>query len=591
LIASGLPHAADTWSRARARIDAQATKWRAASVAACEDTYVRHQHSTELLDRRLACLRDRRREIGALVDSLAAGGAAAVDHAIEASAALTPIRECDADAVLRDRVAPPTDPAIAAEVEAVRDELARIKAVADAGRPREIVDAADQALTRAEATEYLPLIAEAHLRRGLVREIIGDEADAEIEFVAAWHAALASDHDEIAVRAAGYLPRVLADVVERHPQAMIWQDNATAVARRRGLVPGDDLFRLKNLGALDEKAGRYADAVARYREALALAEAEYGADSSEAGHVHEALSLTLRLAGDYQGAREHGELALASARRTYGDEHPKLAPVLQSLAMILGDLGDEAAAEAATREALRLTERAYGPENPRLAFMLNDLAVSTCDHGRWAEAEALYRRAIEIRESALGRDHQLVTTLLYNFATCLLRQDRRDEARALLEEALATREEGLGADHPKVAFPLLGLADLAIDEGRLDDAERLFRRALEIREASLGVDHPRTAFPLGGLAEVAVERGKLRDAIPLAERALELRQRASTEASELADARFILARALGDDRSQRARARELAEEARAGFAAHPEGSARDLEKVDAWLKGHPAIVR
>jgi tetratricopeptide (TPR) repeat protein/predicted Ser/Thr protein kinase len=590
LEATGLPHAADTWTRARALIEAQVGALRTASVAACEDTHLHHRQAPALLASRLACLHERERELAALLTSLASGGAAAVDHAIEASAGLTPPAKCSAEAVLLDRVAPPAEPALAAVVEELRDELARVKATADAGRPGDAVAVIDALVARADASGYLPIQAEAQLRRGLLREASADSKAAEAALTSAWWAALASDHDEVALRAASYLPRVIGAQTERQGEAMVWLENAHAVARRRGLTPKDDLVRLRNLAVLDESAGRYAEASARLLEALTIAEAEYGPASPEASSVHEALGLAQRQTGEYAAARGHTDRALDITRETHGEQHPKLAAILQNKAMILAATGDNDAADAAIHEAIRLTERAYGVDSPRLAFMLNDLAVSTCERGGLAEAERLYRRALDLRIAAHGRKHMLVTTVLHNLGSCLAGEAaRRDEARALFEEVLTTREALVGAEHPKVAFPLLGLADLALEGGRLDDAERLYQRALKIRETSLGAEHPRLSFPLAGLAEVALARERPRDAAPLAERALRLHEKATGEAAELAGDRFLVARALGPSLS--VRARTLAEQAREGFAAAGPVKSKELAKAEAWLARHPARPR
>ena len=589
LATTGLPHAAATWAHARATIDAQAEQWQAASVAACEDTHVHQRQSAALLAGRLACLHERERELAALLTSLPAGGAAAVDHVIEASASLTPIARCSAEAVLRDRVEPPGDPALAAVVEEVRDELARIEATSDAGRPGEVIAAADAVTARAGTLGYLPIEAEAQLRRGLLRQLSADNKVAEAALTAAWWAALASDHDEVALRAAGYLSRVIGVQTERHAEAMVWVQNAHAVARRRGLSPRDELVRLRNLGFLDESAGRYAEASAHLAEALSIAEAEYGPRSADVGSVCESLGLVQRLTGDYPAALTHVDRALAIMRETHGEEHPKLASILQIKAMILSEIGARDDADAATREAIRLTERAYGGDSPRLAFMLNDLAVTTCERGEVPEAEAMYRRALALRIASLGREHMLVTTLLYNLGMCLAGEaTRRDEARALYEETLAIRERLVGAEHPKVAFPLLGLGDLAVDEGRLDVAERLYQRVLQIREKSLGPEHARLSFPLAGLARVALARDRPRDAAPLAERALRLRQKATSQARELAEDRFIAARAIVHEPDQAARARTLAIQAREGFAAAGAVKVKELAEVDAWLAKHAA---
>ncbi|MBK8266440.1 MAG: serine/threonine protein kinase [Nannocystis sp.] len=588
LLASGVPHAAGTWARARALLDAHARAIPAAAVEACEDAHVHGRHSVELADRRLACLHALEGEHAALVESLAGGGAEAVESVIAAVAALTPIDACDPAALTADRTAPPRDAVIVAEVAAVRAELARIKEMTDAGRPREVIAAAKAAIDRAEAVDYPPLHAEAHLRRALLHDKLGDHAAAEGEYTAAWWIALASDHDEVARKTASHLGRMLADEVSRLGEARVWIENAAALARRAGTTARDDLFRLRSLANLDETAGRYADARARLEEALALAVASFGADSPEATELHEGLADVLRLAGDYRRAIDHAERALAGIRALHGDDHPKLAAVYQQEGMLLDDLGEVERAEAATRRSLELLERAYGPQSPNLAFSLNDLGTGLCSRGRLDDGVAALERARDLRVTALGREHMLVTTVLYNLGSCLDALDRDDEARALYEETLAIRERLVGADHPKAAFPHLGLGELALEAGDLDRAEHHLRRALAIREQSLGPEHMRVAFPLVGLAELELRRGARAEALALAERALRLHERTTQSERELARERFAVAQALGEAPTERARARALAGQARAGYEAVGALKAEERARIDAWLADHPA---
>jgi hypothetical protein len=102
----------------------------------------------------------------------------------------------------------------------------------------------------------------------------------------------------------------------------------------------------------------------------------------------------------------------------------------------------------------------------------------------------------------------------------------------------------------------------------------------------LGPRHPDVAYALVGLAEVALARHDAEDARAHAERAVSIREACETSPELLAEARFVLARALWPDRSQRARARTLAEQARDAYVELGEGEAESLAEVRAWLAEH-----
>jgi predicted methyltransferase MtxX (methanogen marker protein 4) len=103
---------------------------------------------------------------------------------------------------------------------------------------------------------------------------------------------------------------------------------------------------------------------------------------------------------------------------------------------------------------------------------------------------------------------------------------------------------------------------------------------LAIREKALGPEHPDLADSLVGLAEIALQGGRAADAVRLAKRAVLVRQKSDTPALELAQARFLLARALIDAGKSQVDAIALAEQAR---DAYRKAGGDALVEVERWL--------
>lgn len=152
-------------------------------------------------------------------------------------------------------------------------------------------------------------------------------------------------------------------------------------------------------------------------------------------------------------------------------------------------------------------------------------------------------------------------------------------------KALEINTALFGEDSPNLAVPTFNMGELSRARGRLDEAEIHFRRALELWKGALGDDHPDLAYALEGLGNVARKRGDAKTAVELLERALALREKhLAPDSYYVSGNRFALAKALAlqESPTARARARELATSARAGYEAY--GDPELVAEVDAWLK-------
>ncbi|HET6581787.1 MAG TPA: serine/threonine-protein kinase, partial [Nannocystaceae bacterium] len=209
MLATGLGYAASSFERVSATLDARAASWIDAHEEACRATRVREERSEAVLDREMACLHERRAQMSALVDVLAHADAAAVESSIAAAAGVPGPERCLDLQALDRSLAIPEDPQGAAVVAAIRTELARATALERGGDAKGALEIAKEAMTRAEATGFDPIVAEAAERLGAVYERLGDTDDAERELTRAYNLALAIGQDEVAHEAASGMMFVL----------------------------------------------------------------------------------------------------------------------------------------------------------------------------------------------------------------------------------------------------------------------------------------------------------------------------------------------------------------------------------------------
>jgi eukaryotic-like serine/threonine-protein kinase len=622
---TGLSYAADTWSRSRARLDDYAEEWRSTRRATCEQAEVERTLEPELASASRACLDEHLGDLDALLQQLGVPDATAVQKAATATASLSLVRTCTDENRLRHRTDPPSDPAGREEIRALRSGLSRASAAHGTGRYGEALEQAETVLEEAGALSWTPLVAEAKLAVAAAQGRLGRYEDARAAYEDAFFEAGASARDELALHGASQLVALIGYQLAKHDDGRHWGRVAQMLADRLSLSEDLTVARLlNNLAIVHLATGAYEEAKALHERALAIKEKTLGPEHPDVAASLNNLANVHETTGAYEEAKALHERALAIKEKTLGPEHPDVAASLNNLANIHFAMGAYEDAKTLYERALAIREKALGPEHPDVAVSLNNLAgihdatgayedsKTLCERalairektlgpehpdvaaslnnlaavhfatGAYEDSKSLHERALTIKEKTLGAEHPDVATSLGNLANVHYATGAYEEAKALNERALAIREKTLGPEHPDIVWSLNGLADVHRGTGAYEDAKALHERALAILEKTLGPEHPHLAHPLIGLAEVALEQRRHDDAVVLARRAVTVEQ-ARVPPREVADARFVLARALVEAGSSRAEAVALAEQAR---DAYREAGSDALDEVERWLEAH-----
>jgi tetratricopeptide (TPR) repeat protein len=536
---SGRPYAEAAFTRTSAVLDAYAHDWAAMRTSACEATRLRGEQSEELLDLRMECLDQRARELRELGSLLAGADAALVERAEQAAESLTPLAECANTAALKAVVRLPRDPAALARVVAVRERIARGKALFLASRLKEGLTWMASVAEDAKGVHHPSTEAEALTVLGLLQWRAGDTAKAEPSFKEALFAAESGKDDETAARDCIFLVRTWVDQQARAADGLFWAQNASAwAARLGGSVPKIDFELEEALGALYWGRAQYPEARSHYERALTLAEKASGPDSADVSTVLSDLSLVLWDMDQMEESARLAQRSVTIVEKTRGPTHPGVGQALNQLSMGLYELGQLDAAEQALLRARAIMEPSTLPGDPWMGMIQGGLAENYEKQGRFAEALQLLHATLP-NQTAPDITGYLMTEL----GTVLNRQGKPTEALSWLEKGLAVREKALGSDHRDLAESLLGI----------------------------------------GLARLAL--GQPAAAIAALERADKL-QNLSRRVHGLV--RVGLARALeAGKRGDVARVRALMMQARSDLARAPSLSGPELAIADAWLAHHP----
>jgi tetratricopeptide (TPR) repeat protein len=578
-LGSRQPYAEATWKAFERGVDRYRAAWAAMHTDACVATRVRGDQSEQLLDLRMACLEERRRELDAFVRVYEAPDPAALESAAAAVQRLSAIEACGDLASLRRGARPAPDLVTATRRAALRSQLAEAKALDHAYQWTPGLAIARGVVASARGVGDPALVADALLVEGDLLARSGDARAAEPVLYDAIAVADAGGADDLRVSAWIALMRVVGRDQAKLAQARVAASLARAVSDRLGASPQRSADLALALTPILLRAGEIDEAERTARDAVALEQRIGGADNLELGRALDYLASVELAKGHYPAAAELYARNLTIIEKSLGTDHPNAAAAYDNRGIAAWSAGRYDDALADHRRAIAIRERVLGPDHPDLAVSLCNAANALLSLGEPAQAARSYERAIAIFEHARGADHPTLASFRLNLGSAYAELGRTADARAQYQRALAIQLRALGPSHGDVGLTLAADAELFLDEHHDAEALAEYRRSLAIFEAALGREHPNVATALVGIGRSELGLGHRALATAALERAVAIDLASSIAPEITAEAQFALARALGGG----ARAMDLASAAARGFAHLGPAGHRQLVEVQQWL--------
>jgi tetratricopeptide (TPR) repeat protein len=395
-LATGKTYAAKAWEGACQLLDRYARRWSDLYVEACEATHVRGEQSAEVLDLRMACLREGLQDLEALIRMFRQPTVAVVENAAGAAAALGNLERCENLELLRAVLRPPEDPAARREVGRLRGQLAEVRAFCRVGRPKDGAAAALELERAARALGYGPLLADVLIASCRLPEEQGAMDEAGRLSEEAMLIAIACRHEEAAAEAAVLLVGHATTHRARIEAAEAWSRIAEALLRRIG---GHDLlwgWLLTGRSELRTKQGRLVEALEDARQSLGAKERALGADQPDLGISLNNVAVILDELGQLDDAVEHGRRAVELVERGFGPDHPRTALLLSNYSEYLVRCGRCDEAIEAAHRALAVFEREADPQGVFVFVCLIALGNAYLGAGRVAVALPILERAERI---------------------------------------------------------------------------------------------------------------------------------------------------------------------------------------------------
>lgn len=492
--------------------------------------------------RRTLCLDEKLREFGGLLGVLATHDAVVAENAVRAAAGLGDPARCIDSRWLAAAQPPPPPGNIRSAVDDAREELARARALSDAGKSALALEVARKQYSVAETVNYAPLSAEAALLIGVAQDSLGDYASAELALVDAVSHSNAAGASETGALASLELLNTVGARLERYDDGKTWATLADGYIERLG-PGGEDLVarRLVMLAQVETRHGNPAEAVALVENARVVYE---GLDATDLSWARLwAVEATARSAlGEGQAALDLRTRVEATTVELLGDSHPYVATARLNLGIALAQRGDFEGAIGRLSSALDLNVAAYGADHPDNARILNNLANLAVLTFAYGEAESLQRRAIALNKKVYGADDPRLLRNLSNLGIIQLRQGKTDDALSTFERVVEAYEAS--EDPLALAEALLNLATATSAKGDLLHTRALLLRAKGIFDSTSQTVAGRGAT-LHNLANATRSLGALEEALGYAEEAVKVvRARLGGDNPELVKPLSLRARLL-----------------------------------------------
>jgi tetratricopeptide (TPR) repeat protein len=480
-----------TATRVIGRIEAWSARFDRTSHEVCVQG--RGAWSTPLHDRGVACLAERRGQLTAISAALRSSAKDVAEHADDLVDQLAAPERC-ADAVyLAAAVAPPEDPARAAQVRAAYERLAGLRTLIAAAQHDKAREGAAQVIRDAEAIGYAPLVARARLIHAQALRGADLGAGAFDELHDAYFLARQSRDAETAAAIASDAAMALLNL-SRDKEAADWARLAEVDAKLAA-DPASEARALVALATVAQDQGESARAL-EYAERLIevdrrLPEPDVVEPLRTRGHALDALSRRGLALADFEQAVEH-------VRSRYGEEHPTIAMLLTERALIRLRDNQPEEAEKDARRSLAIALSTADPMSTVVGGALGALGASLTYVGKLDESLAVLDRSLAVSRLHDGPRSYNVASDLNNRGELLARMGRLDDAIASMNEAIAIWSEVVSSSCVEIGIAQLNIADALITADRDEEAFSAATASVAIFEKTKEhIGYPRALVALG----------------------------------------------------------------------------------------------
>ena len=173
------------------------------------------------------------------------------------------------------------------------------------------------------------------------------------------------------------------------------------------------------------------------------------------------------------------EASLHHAETAHGPNHVIVGSALNSLGVLHCHLSADHSDKAMDlfRRSLAIRTAARGWDHPEVATTLNNMGRIHVQRDEFEEALTYYEEALEIRRARLGLDSLDYAATAFNAGQSFHQRNMLDRALELYREFLRVARTKFSDNHRDVAVVLSGIAQIHQERGEHDEALKLYGKS------------------------------------------------------------------------------------------------------------------
>lgn len=231
-------------------------------------------------------------------------------------------------------------------------------------------------------------------------------------------------------------------------------------------------------------------------DGIRAANREFAGDPALRGELLDALGEIQANQDDFDGGHATLLQALALRQAQHGADSVEVAQTEYKLGLLAYRIGDNAEAVRRARRVIAIWTARGNAHSPDAARAKRVLALVLVNGKEREQSLPLIDEAVADLSAALGPQAPETVSTRFRHAQVLAELGREDEAIPVLRQVLANIEAARGADALQLALPLAVLADALMQTRRFDESDRMYARAATLARMHFGSRNLRLASTL-----------------------------------------------------------------------------------------------